>query len=90
MAAIHPYGIEFIGGPFDGYKHVVDFPPADLASVVTLPVRRHPSQSREAGSPSGEWISAAVYELCNPQGVCSYHYLGASCLRVRGDQRRVG
>jgi hypothetical protein len=92
MAAIHQYGVEFIGGPFDGYKHVVSFPPEDLAKVVMLPVNENVFRSLD-GKPLGVQrpaTSVAVYELCDPEGVCNYRYLGASPVSAHSLEKWMG
>lgn len=92
MSSMHPYGVEFIGGPFDGYKHVVSFPPDHLAPLVVLPVNKNVLKSLD-GQPLGQKqpaTSAVVYELCEPQGVFRYRFRGTSAVHSHMLDRWVG
>lgn len=80
MSSPHLCALEFVGGPFDGYKHVVSYPPEDLAAMVALPVNMNiflmlEGKRRGRKSPA---TSVAVYELQDRDGFWRYQYLGAT------------
>jgi hypothetical protein len=80
QAVGHLCAVEFVGGPFDGHKHVVASPGDELAALVSIPVNRNMFRMLE-GKPRGpksRATSVAVYELHHEHGVWQYRYLGAT------------
>jgi hypothetical protein len=74
------YAVEFVGGPFDGYKHEVSFLPDELATTVTLPVNGNVLRmlDGERRGPRAPATSVAIYELENTESTWKYQYLGAT------------
>ena len=71
------YSLEFIGGPYDGYKQSVAIPHENLLEVVSLPVNRNVLQVIQGEAPGREspTRSVAHYELRNEDGQWQYHYV---------------
>lgn len=71
--------VEFVGGPFDGYRQSISFASDQLATIAALPVnanvlRMIAGQPRSERTPAS---SVAVYELDRDGGEVRYRYLFA-------------
>lgn len=73
--------IEFIGGPFDGYRHQISFPASELTSAIIMPVNENVLRMLEGKRPGPKRpaTSVAIYSLENEHGVLRYCYVGARC-----------
>jgi hypothetical protein len=74
------YEIEFIGGPYDGYRQVLTTPLNELAEIVALPVSRDivrlfDGEARGLGAPT---TSVAVYQLEVSSNKCRHRFVGAA------------
>jgi hypothetical protein len=79
------YIVEFVGGPFDGYRQAVSIPPDDLAPQLALPVNRTIFRLFEGRMPAkGTPItSIAFYRQDVSHGCICYRFLAArSPIRV--------
>jgi len=74
----HPYAVEFIGGPFDGYRHVVTVPPTRLPDTMAFPINVNVFQMLDGHYPGPKQpaSSTAVYGLHPGTGLCQYRFLG--------------
>ena len=72
--------VQFVGGPFDGYRQAMSFPAEELGAIVAIPVNRNVlellgGKRRRLKSPAS---SVALYELRTRGRTPQYHYVGAA------------
>ena len=71
--------VEFVGGPLDGFRHLYQFSPEELASTVGFEI--NPGfldaliERNEVQDPVGEITSVAVYWLETGHETLRYHHL---------------
>jgi hypothetical protein len=78
------HAVEFVGGPFDGYRQAISFPAAQLAEMVLLPVNDNILrlvQGKHCG-PKAAPTSVAMYELEGHEGHWRYRYWWATSPEV--------
>lgn len=78
------YKIEFIGGPYDGYRQTLATPFGELAEIVALPVSRDiyrllDGETRGQGVPI---TSVAVYQLEKSGNSWRHRFLGGASPQI--------
>jgi hypothetical protein len=74
------YEIEFIGGPYDGYRQVLTTTRNELAEIVALPVSQGIFRllDGEARGPGAPTTSVAVYQLEGSGSRWRHRFVGAA------------